>query len=360
VTTRRAIPVSLIAVSLAAALAGCARQRPNAKLVLEPISADRRWVSAEHRDHALVGRIWDERAQDFVTEDALVRALAEADFALLGEIHDNPDHHVIQARLVRAIAAGGKRPALAFEMMGADKQDAIDAALAKRPRSPDAVARAVEWDRSGWFGFAMYRPVFAAGLDAGMAIVAANLPVADAKRVAKEGAEALSPELRGVLARQEPLPADVVASLRAEMKASHCDAPLPEPFLDRLALAQRARDAQMASRVTAGGGSGGGILITGNGHVRTDRGVPSYLARDDGTRRMVAVGLFEVLPERTTPAQYAEEYGSARLPFDFVVFTPRTQREDPCAALRGHDWSHGKTGAPKTATEEKPAATPPR
>ncbi|WP_242342521.1 ChaN family lipoprotein [Anaeromyxobacter terrae] len=336
-------PNRVVAASALALLSAACASRPNPKLVQEPISTERTWVSERLRDHPLVGKIWDARAGRLVDEATLTSAVDGADLVMLGEMHDNLDHHLLQARLVRAIGAAGKRPALAFEMMEEDDQPAIDAAIARAPRDPDAIARAVDWNHSGWYDFATYRPIFAAGLEAGMPIVGANLPVPLAKAIAMKGSEALTPELRGALEKEEPLPPEVVTSLRAEMKAAHCDAPMPDPILDRLALAQRARDAQMARRLSAAGeAAGGAILVTGNGHARTDRGVPAALARERPGRRVVSVGLFEVSPGKLDPALYAAEFGTGPLPFDFVVFTPAAEREDPCLALRGHDFTKHK------------------
>jgi len=115
-----------LAVSLAL-LAACA-PRFDPRLAEAPI-AGRSWVSTEHLSHPLVGKIWDPRAARFVDEATLTAAIASADFVALGEVHDNPDHHLLQARLVRAGTAAGRRPALAFEMLTADQQPAIDAAL---------------------------------------------------------------------------------------------------------------------------------------------------------------------------------------------------------------------------------------
>ena len=107
---------------------------------------------------------------------------------------------------------------------------------------------------------------------------------------------------------------------------------MPEKVLDRLALAQRARDAQMALRLVDVGATGA-VLVTGNGHARDDRGVPAYArAREPGTERSSPSGLFEVSPGKDEPAVYAVEFGKGPLPFDFVVFTPAAEREDPCRA----------------------------
>ncbi len=323
----RALPLACAA---AFTLACAARMDP--MLVNAPLSPERRWVSTLHREHPLVGRIWDVRAGAFIDEPALDAALVASPFVLLGEIHDNPDHHLLQARLVRAITASGRRPALAFEMLSTDQQALVDAAVARAPRDPDELGKAVGWNHSGWPEFEMYRPIFAAGLDAGLRIVAAELPRAKVKDAVRLGPEGLGPELRERLARDEPLPEPLVASLRHEMRESHCNE-LPEEMLDPLVLAQRARDAQMAERMAAAGESGA-ILVTGNGHARTDRGVPSVLGKDEPPRHAVSVALLEVDPEIRVPTGYAKEWGEGPLPFDFAVFTPGAEREDPCESLR--------------------------
>jgi uncharacterized iron-regulated protein len=191
----------------------------------------------------------------------------------------------------------------------------------------------VKWDASGWPPFAGYRPVFSAALDADLAVVATNLPKSLARAAVRGGKAALPEGLRTRLGRDEPLPDDVVKALRDEMRTSHCDA-LPETMLDPMALAQRARDAQMAERL-AGVGAAGALLVTGSGHARIDRGVPAVLARDVPGKRLLSIGMIEVAAGRPAPKDYAADWGTAgTLPFDYVVFTPGAEREDPCGKLR--------------------------
>lgn len=350
----------LLVALLALAAATACTPKP-AKLVAQPVSASRDWLASKLGDHPLVGRIWDQRAGAFVGEEALVQSIASADLVMLGEVHDNPDHHLLQARLVRALGERGRRPTLALEMLDEDDQPQVDASLARAPGDADALGRAVAWDRSGWYGFAMYRPIFVEGLAAGMPVLAANLPAVAAKDAVMKGPEALPSTVRALLAKEEPLPAERVAALRKEMRASHCDAELPESFLDRLALAQRARDAFMAQRLLAASAQGA-VLVTGNGHARLDRGVPMTLARERPERRVVSVGIFEVTKGKARPPDYAEEFGTGALPFDYVVFTPVAEREDPCAALRGHDWKVKKmpaAPAPAAPSPEKSGGAAP-
>ena len=106
-------------------------------------------------------------------------------------MHDNVDHHLLEARLVRAITATGKRPVFAMEMLDADEQPAIDRALAASPADPDALARAVQWDTSGWPPFSLYRPVVAAALDSRLKVVGADLPRKQAMQVVRIGKSVL-------------------------------------------------------------------------------------------------------------------------------------------------------------------------
>ncbi|HZZ85116.1 MAG TPA: ChaN family lipoprotein [Anaeromyxobacteraceae bacterium] len=324
----RTLPLAL---SLAAALvAGCASQQHCKPLPGAPaLALD--WKSERHRDHPLVGRIWDVKQARFVDQAALDAAVAGADFALLGETHDNPDHHLLQARLVRAAAASGRHPAIAFEMLDTGKQAALDAAARKKPASADAVGAAVQWDKSGWPAFALYRPIFAAAVEEDLPLIAANLVRKEVQEVVTKGPAALSPDLRRAV--EAPMEPEALREMREEMAESHCGK-LPEPLLDPMVLGQRARDAQLAESLSTAGASRPVILIAGTGHVRTDRGVPWYLPPAARARKLVSVALVEVLKDGCTPEAYAKDYTAAALPFDYVVFTPGAEREDPCKGMK--------------------------
>ena len=327
--TRRTVSCALLLLSLAAACA--ARQAPPSGLL--------------YRDHPLAGRIWDVQGGRFVDEPAFHAALTRASFVALGETHDNPLHHELQARALAAMVAAGRKPAVAFEMLDLAQQPQVDAALTRPPpHDPDALAKAVGWAGTGWPDFALYRPVFATALAAELPIVAANLSRKQVREVVKTGAATLAPGVRQLLNRAGPLPEAAAQEIRDEMWESHCRQ-LPRSMLDPFVTMQRARDAQLAERVLAARGDGV-VLIAGSGHARSDRAVPSYLAREAPDRSRASVAFLEVSEGRRTPADYAEAFGPGSLPFDYIVFTPAQPREDPCAGLRDRK-------------QEKPAGPPP-
>jgi uncharacterized iron-regulated protein len=301
------------------------------------------WQSRLDVDHPLAGVIWDVSAGRRVGEADLAARVQAADLVLVGETHDNPDHHQLEAALIRAFAGTHEGPAVVFEMLDREKQETIDASLRSHPGDADALAEATDWAKSGWPEWSMYRPVFEAALEAHSTLLAAGLDRGMAMRIAHDGVAALDPTLVQTFALGEALPADVQAALRREMSEVHCGL-LPETMLDSMVLVQRARDALLAERLHAGAARGhGAVLVAGAGHVRRDRGVPAQLRRAYGASPL-SIGLIQVTAQGTTPESYAESFGGPGLPFDFVWFTPRANDTDHCAELRAHVTAHATDG----------------
>jgi uncharacterized iron-regulated protein len=291
------------------------------------------WHAPRGREHPLAGRIWDTGASRFVSLDALAAELPRARYVLLGERHDNPDHHRLQATLVRALIAAGRRPAVAFEMFSADDAAAIRRHLVSAPRDAAGLAEAVNWKRSGWPDWTHYQPIAQAALDAGLPVVAANLAPATARALARGQRAALPGGLAERYGLDQPLPGGAQAALTAEIDRVHCGL-VPAERLDGMVLAQRARDAMLADSMLAAEGDGA-VLIAGAGHVRTDRGVPLYLRARAPEASIATVAPLEVHDAWTRPEQYAAAFDEGRLPFDWVWFTPRVENGgDPCARLR--------------------------
>jgi uncharacterized iron-regulated protein len=251
---------------------------------------------------------------------------------LLGEKHDNPDHHVLQARMIRALTAAGRRPVTAFEMFTPSQAQALTRYLAAHPREAAGIGEAVNWKESGWPTWAMYEPIAQVALDAGLTIIAANLDNDRVRAVGRQGVAALDPGFVRRHALNQPLPADVREALAEEIRDAHCGH-APEDRVGAMIGVQRARDAQMAEALLTAPGRDGAVLIAGDGHVRNDYGVPAYVRHVDPGARTVSVAFIEVDAKRVTAESYAERFGG-RLPFDYVWFTPAVDDEDPCEKFR--------------------------
>jgi uncharacterized iron-regulated protein len=260
--------------------------------------------------------------------------LAAARFVLLGEKHDNPDHHRLQAWVLRGLVAAGRRPAVGFEMVEVSDAPAIARHLAAAPGDAAGLAEAVDWRRSGWPSWELYRPIAEAALAAGLPVVATNLPRSVARTLARQGLGGADPALVARLGLDRALPAATRAAMAEEIREAHCGR-IPEARIEGMIAAQRGRDAQIARSLVEASTRDGAVLIAGTGHARHDRGVPAHLAALAPGAPVASLALVEVVRDRREPAAYASGYGAARLPFDYAWFTPRVDDEDPCARFGG-------------------------
>jgi uncharacterized iron-regulated protein len=291
------------------------------------------WKSPLGRNHNLTGRIWDVSSAQFIDRETLVKRLARADFVLLGERHDNPDHHTLQAEVLRSLIAVGRRPVVGFEMLGRDDASAIADHLAIAPTDAAGFGKAVNWNQRGWPDWAMYQPIAEAALQAKLRIVATNLPLATARKMSRDGLAALEPQVIRELGLDQPPPEPVFASMAADIRDAHCGY-APEKSLKPMVDVQRARDAQMAQSLIAASDPDGAILVAGAGHVRNDYGIPVYLRQKAPDKRVISIAFVEVDKHKTEPQSYALLYPNGQLPFDYVWFTPRLNDEDPCEKFK--------------------------
>lgn len=290
------------------------------------------WQSAVGREHRLVGRIWDVADAKFTDEATVVARLAGARYVLLGEKHDNPDHHVLQARLLRALAAAGRRPAVAFEMFSSSQAPALARHLAAHPRDAAGIGEAVDWTASGWPPWAIYEPIARAALEAGLPVVPASPDSETVRAVGRQGVAGLDPSFVRRHGLDQPLAPDARDRMAEDIRDSHCGH-APEARIAAMIAVQRARDAQMAQAMLQAPGGDGAVLIAGAGHARNDFGVPAYLRRVDPEARIVSLAFAEVAAGRRHVEGYGERFGG-QLPFDYVWFTPAVDDEDPCEKFR--------------------------
>jgi uncharacterized iron-regulated protein len=300
-----------------------------------------RWQAPLERGHPLVGKIWDAKGGHFILPEELVGHLSDRRLVLLGEKHDNPDHHRIQGWIIRGLVAGGRRPAVAFEMFSPDQLPAIEAARETRPRDAEHLAEAAGWDKTGWPDFALYRPIVEAVLDGGLQIRSANLSRTELSELRAEGIESLESAFVERFALARPLPEAQQAALATEIRDAHCGH-ASEEVIGSMVLVQRVRDATMAQSLLTVDGAQRVVLIAGTGHARKDRGVPAYLALEATNEQISSVGIVEVVRDVEDAARYVAGDGD-RL-FDFLWFTPRIDDLDPCEKYR-EQLEKMKTGA---------------
>ena len=240
----------------------------------------------------------------------LADAMRSRPIVLLGEVHDNAAQHALRAQALRELLASGARPALLMEQFDRERQGDIDKAMAQAGATADDVIKAAGAQGVGW-AWPLYRPFIALALEYRLPLVAANVSRADARRVSQEGLSATGFDAK--------VPADVESYQTNTILASHCGM-LNEAQARRMATAQVARD-QFMARLLNEYSARGAVLLAGNGHVRNDVGVPTWLS-PAVRQRSVGIGLLE------NGETGAEAY-------DRVITTAApAARPDPCEGMR--------------------------
>ena len=272
------------------------------------------WQSPRERDHAQVGQIIDLRSGHEITRDALVQTLAAAPLVLLGEKHDNFDHHALQLWLLKTLEAQRKQGALVMVMLTVNQQESVSAVQNKirAGEMPDDVPAALEW-HTGW-DWQQYGELVTYALQQPYPLLAANL-----NRDALMGIYRNPPVLQGSASTA----VEVSQRLSEQIRESHCNK-LPEKQVPAMLAVQQQRDRSMAQVLL--NAPRPALLIAGAYHVRYDLGIPLHLqdlqSLDAPDKDAQKVLIFAEVGQEFEPSSA-----------DFVWYTPAVPEKDYCADL---------------------------
>lgn len=283
--------------------------------------------------------------------DDVVRAMASQQVVFIGETHDDPTGHMLEAELLKAAAAahGATRPvALSLEFFERDVQLPLDEYLAGRISESSFRSDARPWPRYQ----ADYRPLIEHAKERGLAVIAANAPRRYVTKVTREGRaslDALSEQAKALL---PPLPYPTasttyrdqwieVISAVMEQEGTKCGVPVeraPAPpgshrNMGNQLDAQVLWDAAMADAIARHLAKQPDALVlhmVGGFHVERGTGTPEQLqAYAPGTRSMI-VSLRPVEDVQAFEPAPAGSWG------DFVIQTEkaRTLEAIECRQLR--------------------------
>ncbi|MFT4862797.1 MAG: putative iron-regulated protein [Pseudohongiellaceae bacterium] len=289
------------------------------------LSNPQAWTSALYAEHPLVGVVWDIRRKTAISPAELNLELQSASYLLLGEKHDNPDHHSLQLAVLASLLEANKLHSVSFEMMSDEIQASLNRINQTRFSTEDELKDFIQWDDQGWnWGF--YGPLLRLVIDNGVAIRAGN--------ISRQRMSAVYADL-DISKQWEFIGAEVLARLIQDIDDSHCGL-LPESQFSAMVRVQQARDSAMAKSLPPPISESVSVLIAGNYHARQDLGVPNYLLREhNGLARtnIASLSFVEVSPQGLDPEQYLES--TAGVPaHDYIWFTPAVSNEDYCASMR--------------------------
>lgn len=253
------------------------------------------------------GEIRDLRSGEVLTAQQLLVRLAAPERLIIGEQHDNADHHVAQLWLLRALGEQRPQGSLLLEMLTPDQQPKVDA-VRQAASPPSGLPETLAW-QDGW-DWNLYGPIIRFALTQTYPLLAANLENSEIRAFYRN-----PPVLNGAHSNAP----SVKETLLEQIAESHCGL-LPESQMPAMLAVQQQRDRRMAERLLAAPKPA--LLLAGAWHARKDVGVPLHI---------VDLGVIE----SPTVLMLAEQGGEVTAAMaDYVWYTPATPKQDYCEQMR--------------------------
>lgn len=255
----------------------------------------------------VAGEIKDLHNGRTLTAQELIAELAKPSRLIVGEQHDNRDHHELQLWLLQSLENRRPQGSLLMEMLTPDQQPRVDEVRHDETPPPD-LPGSLAW-QPGW-EWDLYGPIVRFALTQPYPLLAANLDALEVRAI-----YANPPALSGSRSNAS----SVRDELLEQVSDSHCGL-LPKSQMPAMLAVQQQRDRRMAERLLAAPEPA--VLFAGAFHARKDVGVPIHLL-DLGA------------PEAPTVLMLAEqgsEVTSDRA--DYVWYTPATPAPDYCEQMR--------------------------
>jgi uncharacterized iron-regulated protein len=269
-------------------------------------------------------RVYDANRQAFTDFERMLADLARADVIFVGEQHDDPNTHVLEAAILDGLRRRGVSPTLSLEMFERDVQGALDSYLADKTSEAEFLKTSRPWPRYQ----TDYRPLVEMAREEDWPVVASNVPRRHASAVAKTGRAALdglSPADRETVARDLECPNDGYFNRFAQTMNSH-----PAPGTEKLTPDERRsateryfwsqciKDETMAEAIVAALGTAKGPVVHVNGSFHSDfgQGTAERVRRRLEGRRIAVVAVLPV-KDIDQAAPSAEDLRRA----DYLVYT---------------------------------------
>jgi uncharacterized iron-regulated protein len=214
-----------------------------------------------------------------VAPGALIADMAGRDVVLLGEHHDDADHHRWQLHTIAALHAQRPRMVLGFEAFPRRVQPVLDRWVAGKLTAAQFLAEA-RWEEVWNMPAELYLPLFEFARLHRIPMVALNVDRKLTEAVAAKGWDAVPEAEREGVSRPAPAPKAYLDELARIHKQHKADVPLAN-----FVQAQQTWDRAMAQALAPHAAGTLVVGIIGSGHLRHGYGVALQL-RDLGVKRV--------------------------------------------------------------------------
>jgi uncharacterized iron-regulated protein len=249
-------------------------------------------------------RLYDVARSNTLSARAAVEALRSNRIVLVGEFHNNADHHRAQLKVIEALHAAGHKVAVGLEMFRSDSQAALDQWVSGQ--IDEGRFESIYLDN--WnYDWTLYRPIFTAAKSLNIPLVGLNVSRKITSQVAYHGFESLSEAQRGDL---EGITCDVTPAYRDFIQRAYGAHGHGNMQFERFCEAQLVWDTAMAKRAVDYVRKHTDtilVILAGSGHARK-LGIPTQIEKLGSEPYAVVLpetpGIFDTFLMTETEADY--------------------------------------------------------
>jgi uncharacterized iron-regulated protein len=225
------------------------------------------------------GRIIDLKEGKSISFEQLIDKLQSEELIFVGEVHDNPEHHLIQVQILQALMARYGPVTVAMEFFDESRQPVLDRYLEEEV-SETVFLKDVEWDKGWSYPYHFYRPIIFLSKEKGRALLGINAPNNIVRKVARSGLDSLTQEERDQVAKEINLDNQAHRDYLREVFKKHSRHHQIKSF-DYFYQAQCVWEETMAENIARylTDNKGKMVVFTGNGHITNRYGIPERVLR---------------------------------------------------------------------------------
>lgn len=277
------------------------------------------WHAPYFQDHVLVGNIWDTHKQAWITEKRFYKELVHYDYILLGEVHNHPDHHILQSNVIDSLVNSGLRPSVVLEMLEIQSWKDQPKTWGKAQELQELANKL----NDGW-PWELYKPILNIIVQHKLNLYAGNISAEELQHWANDQ----STFDKKIAEKNYSYTEENFETLKKDIIESHCGY-ANEGLVQFMSRAQMQRDLVMVNAIIDK--QRPVVFIAGSGHIRTDYAVPMQLRRNFNQTSYLSIAYVSVQEEMQDPQEYLQDNYSL---YDIVYFTPSHTNEDPCEKFK--------------------------
>ena len=235
--------------------------------------------------HFGIGQILDLKTGTVITFDQLIDQISSKDLIFIGEVHDNPEHHLIQVQILQVLMECCGPISVAMEFFEKPQQSTLDR-YHQGELDEDEFLEEVDWGSDYHF----YRPLIRLAKQHGAAVLAINAPRKVVRKVARQGLKSLDEPERSEIAKEIDLGNEAHRTYvrKAYEQHTHGDLKQFDYFYEAQCVWEDTMAESLAEYLKEKGTKL--VVFTGNGHIINRFGIP------DRTVERIPVSTVTIMP----------------------------------------------------------------